>query len=500
MTAARVLGLLFAAALAACGRGHGTIVVAQHSLPSTFDPHLANEVVVWSTLSNVAEALVRFSPDLELEPALATRWQRESPTRWRFTLRQGVLFHNGKPFTARDVVASFRRAQKHPKSQVKHFLSGVVRVETNGDDEVVLETASPAPTLLRRLNFVLVIPEEQCGEDEILVPVGTGPYRVRSRRDRTLELEATRWWGGQPEVKKARMVFIEDDRERTRRFLAGELDACTWLREEDLGELRRRGDVRLRQQPRLAVQLVALIPWAAKGDAARALADGRVRRALLLAVDRQRLVWEVAKGEATVASQLVHPLVFGYDPALQPVPFDPAQARELLAEAGFPRGFTLDLGLATGATETGRRIAEDWGKVGVRTNLVVSSFPELMAATREGKLSAMFFARTCTTSDASELLEPHVHCPDPTRGLGLENYPRICDPQVDAWLEAAASELDTETRRALLQKVQRRLLEEAYYLPMLIRWSYLGLKKPLNFQPRYDQLLFLAGFTFKPES
>ncbi|MCX7894427.1 MAG: ABC transporter substrate-binding protein [Thermoanaerobaculum sp.] len=476
-----------------------TVVIVQQTQPSSLDPHWTNETVVWSTLSNVVEGLVRFSPQLELEPALAVRWQQEGPTVWRFTLRSGVLFHHGKPLTAQDVVASFQRAQRHPRSQVSHFLSGVTRVEAVGDGEVLLVTDGPAPTLLRRLSFVLVLPEEQCGDEEVLVPLGTGPYRVTEREDHALELQATRWWGGQVSLRRARMIFVEDDTERTRLFAAGEADVATWLREADVAELRRHPELRVKQQPRLSVQLLAIIPRAASGEAARALADVRVRRALHYALNRQRLVEEVARGEATVASQLVHPLVFGYDPTLEPLPYDPGKARQLLAQAGVREGLEVTLGIAPGAVETGERIAQDWAQVGVRVSLKVLSFSELLAATRAGRLPVVFFARTCTTSDASEVLEPHTHCPDPPRGLGVENYPQLCDPQVDRLLEAAATELDLERRRKLLQQAQKRVLEHSYYLPLLIRWSYLGLRKPLDVQPRYDQFLFLPNFALTPE-
>jgi peptide/nickel transport system substrate-binding protein len=484
----------------ACGpwRRPQEVVVAQQTQPSTFDPHLANETVVWSTLSNVLEGLVRFSPRLELEPALAERWEQESPTRLRFVLRPGVVFHNGKPLSARDVVASLRRAQSHPRSQVRHFLAGVVRVEAVGEREVVVETASPAPTLLRRLVFVLVVPEEQCGEEEIRIPGGTGPYRIAQRRDHTLELAAVPWWGGTPQVRRARFLFVENDKERTALFFAGKLDVCAWVREEDLGELRGRGELRVLRQPRLAVQLLAVIPQGATGETAKALGDPRVRRALLLALDRESLVQEVAGGEATVASQMVHPLVFGYDPGLSPAPYDPEAARKLLAEAGFPQGFQVALGIGSGAEPTGKAIAASWEKVGIRTQLLLMPFPELMDAARGRRLPLVFFARTCTTSDASELLDPHTHCPDPAKGLGLENYPGFCDSRVDQLLEAAASELTGEKRRAMLQQAQRLVLEQGYYLPVLIRWSWLGVKKPLVFEPRYDQFLFLAGFSISP--
>lgn len=479
-----------------CGflREEKAVVVAQQTQPSTFDPHLANETVVSSTLSNVVEGLVRFSPYLEVQPALAVRWEQESPTAIRFWLRRGVVFHNGQELTARDVVASVLRARDHPRSQLKHLVRHVAEVTAADPLTVVMRTTGPAPTLFKRLVFVAVVPADQAKEDEIRIPIGTGPYRIVKRQGTSLEIKAVAWWGGAPQVKRARFVFEEDDERRTSVFLAKKVDVCVWLRKEDVPEAARQKDLRVVQQPRLAVQLLALSPRAASGDAARALADVRVRRALLLALNRQRLVEEVAHGDAVVASQLVHPLVFGYDPSLPPVPHDPEKARALLAEAGFAAGFTLRLGAGVGAEPAVRIVQEEWGKVGVRVELEFLPFPEVLARARDGRLPVIFFARTCTTSDASEFLDPQAHSFDPEHGWGQENYPRMADPEVDRLLEEASRELAEEKRRTLLQLAQRRVLEQGYYLPLVIRWFYLGMPSWLRFQPRYDQFLFLADF------
>lgn len=352
-----------------CGffREEKPVVVAQQTQPSTFDPHLANETVVYSTLSNVVEGLVRFSPYLQLEPALAVRWQQESPTAVRFWLRQGVVFHNGQELTARDVVASVLRARDHPRSQLKHLVRDVVEVKAEEPLSVVIRTSTPAPTLLKRLVFVAVVPEAQAQEREILVPIGTGPYRIVKREGTTLEMRAVPWWGGMPQIKKARFLFEENDQHRTSLFLAKKVEVCAWLRKEDVAEAARQKDLRVVQQPRLSVQMLALSPRAASGEAARALADVRVRRALLLALNRQRLVEEVARGDAVVASQLVHPLVFGYDPSLPPVPYDPERRGRFYPKPVLPRvlpcGWALEEGPKTwfaSFRRIGRRLGCGW--------------------------------------------------------------------------------------------------------------------------------------------
>ncbi|MGQ9751109.1 MAG: ABC transporter substrate-binding protein [Thermoanaerobaculaceae bacterium] len=255
-------------------------------------------------------------------------------------MRPEARFHNGKPCTAQDVVASFLRAKNHPHSQIRHLLQSVTRVEVESTQELTIATAAPSPTLLKNLVFVLVVLKNQCGQEEITVPMGTGPYRVAKRENSGIQIQAVSWQGRMPQIRRAKIVFIGNDEERTKALLAGKVDVCSWPREEDLGEVRSRRDLRLVRQPRLAVQLLAITPSAGEGVSRQALADVRVRRALLLALDRERLVQEGPANNGTVASQLVHPLVFGYDPSIRPVPYDPVRAKALLAEAGFAQGFS----------------------------------------------------------------------------------------------------------------------------------------------------------------
>ena len=174
-------------------------------------------------------------------------------------------------------------------------------------------------------------------------------------------------------------------------------------------------------------------------------------------------------------------------PQIREAAFYPLPRLGLLALAGLPRG---GLDSSDGLAETLWQLSE----LGVRVELEFLPFPEVLARARDGRLPVIFFARTCTTSDASEFLDPQVHSYDPDRGWGQENYPRMADPEVDRLLEEASRELDEEKRRALLQQAQRRVLEQGYYLPLVIRWFYLGMPSWLQFQPRYDQFLFLPDF------
>src|SRR5664280_2705855 len=153
------------------------------------------------------------------------------------------------------------------------------------------------------------------------------------------------------------------------RLLAGNADVCHLVPDDWIPEVARSSTLRLEQQPRLAVQLLAVDMREAQGQVRRALADPRVRRALLLALDRGSWVARLFRGNGAVASQYVHPAVFGYDPELSPLPYDPDEARRPLAQAGFHDGFTVSLGWDAAGAAVADAIASDLAKVGVLVEL-----------------------------------------------------------------------------------------------------------------------------------
>ena len=477
----------------AVGERSRTLTVAFDTAPGTLDPHHHNEVVTWSLLCNVYDALVQFSPDMTLQPALAVSWRQLDPTHVRFDLRRGVRFHDGSPFGAADVVASFERARHDPASRIRHHLLGIRAVTAESDDVVVVETDHPAPTLLNRLAFLFIVPRGAATLGEITTPVGTGPYRFAGKgADGTIHLEAWDGWHGRPPVERVEISYVEDAEERMQRFTSGRADIVNSVPDAETGEVRMHRGCRLEALPRMAVQILAVTPQAASGDARRALADPRVRRAMLLALDRRAMVATALGGNGTVASQYVHPVANGYDPALTPLPFDPEQARRLLIEAGFDAGFDVELGHGPIFPAIIDAIAGDLGRVGIRVHERAMPFAELIERCRAGEMPLAYYARTCTTGDASDFLNALGHSRDSRRGFGAENDGGYSDPVVDALLEAADKQLDPTVRRRLLQDAQRRMLADLPILPLTVRWGYWGVSSRVDVVVRHDGWLRLA--------
>ncbi len=470
-------------------------MIALRSGIGTLDPHAHDEVMAWSLLCNFYDALVRFSPTAELEPALATSWEPVDARTVLFHLRRGVRFHDGTPFGAEDVAASFRRAVAHPSGRIRHYLVGIEEVRAEGEDAVLVRSAAASPTLVQRLSFLFIVPRSQEKVPEIQKPVGTGPYRFagRDRRGGVTGVRAATWHR-RPAIRLVRFVGIDDDNERTRRFTSGQVDVAVALPDRLAGEVGRTPGKRLVVQPVMAVRLLAIMPAAAEGAARAALSEARVRRAMLAAIDRQRLADEVYGGHATVATQYVHPVVFGYDPTLRPVPYDPAEARRLLGEAGFAQGFEVALGHGYIPEEVVALLVENLRAVGIRVRPFGMPFSALQAHAAAGGVPLMIYSRSCMSGDASDFLNSTIHTPDPAHGFGGENYHGFSDPVVDSLIESAESAQDRAQRLELLQHAQRRALEGLPVLPLVVQWEHVGVSDRLEVVIRHDGWLWCAAF------
>ncbi len=454
--------------------------------------------MTWAVLCNFYEGLVTFSADLKIEPSLAASWETIDSTHWRFHLRHGVRFHRGQLFRAADVVASFERARTDPGSAIRHYLLSVTRMTALDDLTVMVETDGPSPTLLNRLVYLPVIQAEDARFAEITEPNGTGPYRV-VRHDNRDWLVAQAWpgWRGMPDVRQVRFIFDIDNQRLFRRFLAGEIDVMRQLPGDQLGELRVSPHVRAEPQPRLTVQMLAISVPGDNSVAARALSDVRVRRAILLGCDRQRLVDAVLRGAAEVASQYVHPAVFGYDPTATAAPCDPEKARVLLAQAGFSDGFDVTLEHTRMQAFLVPAIIADLGRIGIRVTAHELPWDQLMTRMREGKNEMAFLSWSCSTGDAGDFLTSCVHSPSPSLGVGSSNYAHFRDTQVDSLIEGAERELDRGRRLLLLQAAQRRTLEMLPYLPLVESSLFLGASDRVDVVGRHDQWLWIAAYRWR---
>lgn len=415
-----------------------TIRLAISSNPRSLDPVQMTDVNSGDVGAKIYSGLVRFD-GLAVVPDLAETWT-VSPDglSWRFRLRDGVRFHNGRTCTAEDVAWSFSRlldtAVKSPRRWV---LEAVSSIAAPSPRELVLELKAPSAAFLALLAMpaCYVVPREEVerhGADYGHAAVGTGPYRLVSWEDdrRILLARNADYFGGGAEGRPAaiEVSIIPEPLTQIALLKRGRLDACE-VPDVQLPALRADENWRDRildgEQP--ATGYVAINT--------ERFPDPRIRRALNLAVDRARIIAAVRGGLATPASGPVPPSLLDAAAAAPPFPFDPTEAKRLLAEAGFrpERPLVLLRNAPRGTLEPAEAVAGYLRDCGIPVRVEAMEFSSLSARINRGDYDLALLNWFADYPDAENFLVPLFH----SRNIGgAGNRARLRDPRVDSALEA----------------------------------------------------------------
>ena len=313
----------------------------QHELV-TLDPHNHNDSTTGTLLSAVYEPLVSLDPGTGMKPVLAVEWSNPSPTLWRFRLRPGALFHDGRPLSADDVVASFRRVRFDLGLTVATFMDVVadVRKAADSPDTVEVLTNAPSPLLLHRIGMVAIAPQFFDPQR----PIGTGPYRWESGRERG-PITLRRWekyWGTPAPMPEVEVTFVPPDDQFDAALRTGQLDVMSGVSLEFLRRHTLPAGWQVAEIPTIGTTMLGI------NVTRPLLRDPRVREAIELAIDPDALGKEAFPQRGGAPAWMLLPAqVFGADPAQRRQPPNEVRARLLLRAAGVRPTTELDL-LAAG--------------------------------------------------------------------------------------------------------------------------------------------------------
>ena len=404
---------------------------------------------------HIFDTLVGIEGD-DLKPVglLAERWETVNPTTWRFHLRRGVKFHNGKALEAEDVRYSF---QQYADAQNRRsvYARGIQKVDVRDANTVELTTAEPQASLLFNLTRLQILPRdarEKAGAQGFnQQPIGTGPYRfVEWKRDQQLVLEANpAYWRGA--VNPKRLVFrpIKDATTRAAELRSGGVDVIAGppvpqLDALDAGETQ----VVPVKGGRIIIYLfnVTQPPFD----------KPKVREAVNLAVNREAIVKSVLGGRGVVMAGPFTSAWLGFDPGVKPHPYDPARARQLLAEAGYPQGFETTWAISSGIflkdTEIAEAVASQLRQVGVRVKLTPTERAKIQKDVQEGTFQGMSSVAWGTQFE-----------PDPMLNWVFMR-PHLGTPKLQELVKQGRSETDLEKRRKIYQELYRTAHDDAMWL------------------------------------
>jgi peptide/nickel transport system substrate-binding protein len=460
----------------------------------SLDPYARQETFLLSFVSNIYEPLVRRGKGLRLEPALATRWFQAAPDRWRFVLRHGVRFQDGTPFTADDVVFSFGRA-RGPGSNLAAALGSIRDVTKVDDFTVDVVTYRPDPLLPGELAIWDMMSAKWCAEKDALQPAdalkgeendasdhanGTGPFMVEARQpDKETVLVANRGWWDHPAHDLDRVVFRPmAGRAAVAALLAGTIDMLYSVPRSLTDRIARSSVARLVQEPELRTVFLGfdfasdtLADSTVKGR--NPFRDRRVRQAFYQAIDENTIRTKVMRGFATPAALLVGPGVAGFDPALNHrLPYDPAAAKALLAEAGYPHGFAAGMDCPTDRyvndEATCSAVVAMLAKIGVKLRLNAETRGKFFAKLATFDYASDFFLMGWMpeTYDAFNALVNLAATRDREAHRGDANFGGYSNPKLDALLARIAAESDEGKRLGLLGEALAMVKDDIAFIPL----------------------------------
>jgi peptide/nickel transport system substrate-binding protein len=483
----RVIGILMCCALAVSGTAFaqikdGKIRMGVDSLPLSFgNPYRTAQIPTTFTTSAMFDGLTRIALDGTLSPWLATSWTSEDAITWRFALREGITFSNGAPFTAEavkvavDYLVSADAAREGLNREIP-----ALRAARVIDSLSVEITLAEPDALFPRSASALFIAEPgewlRLGREEFSkTPVGTGPFKiVRWEPNRAvLTAHETSW--RKPKRRELEIIAVPEAASRAQALLAGRIDAAVGLSPEIVDSIELGGGQGLRI-PTAQVWGWSFVLMKDGQKTVGPLQDRRVRQALTMAVNRQLIVDTLLGGTAKVAAQGATRAVYGYNPDIKPLDFDPPAAKRLLAEAGYPNGFDMTVLSSAGAAgadrEIHQRMASDLQSIGIRVEVRSVPIQQYLQYLSQGSFPTDAFGMSYPADPNIDAIRPlRIHsC--------LRRQPFYCDEAIMPKIRAALVSRDPQDSVRLRQEILAWYHEEA---PMLfvyegVRFYGLGAK------------------------
>jgi peptide/nickel transport system substrate-binding protein len=466
-------------ALAALGMAAGAVRPAKAAAPAgqlTYGVHItlaptwldpaetAGITTPFMLMYALHDAIAKPMPQGNPSPSLAELWSAgEDGLSYEFVLRKDAKFHNGDPVTADDVKFSFERYRGAAHGLLKER---VASVDAPDPQRVVFKLKNPWPDFITFYTVASgagwVVPRkyvEKVGEDGFKkAPVGAGPYKFVSFKPGVeLVLEAFEgYWRNPPRVKRLVMKVIPDEATRLAALKRGEIDIAFSVRGELAGELLQTPGLSLKP---VVIQGVFCVYFVDQWDPKSPWHDVRVRRAANLAIDCKTINEALTRGYSHVTGNPFVPDIFEFywqPPA--PI-YDPAQAKQLLADAGYPNGFDAGFyNCDSSYSNIAEAVVNNWGEVGIRIKLRPMERAAYIKAFAEKQYKNVIQAGPAGFGNAATRLETHA-----VKG-GTFTYGNY--PDLDALFAQQAGELNYKRREAILHQMQQIVHEQAIYAPI----------------------------------
>ncbi len=471
------------------------LVVVTDAPPKSMNPHAFSSDANLSYMSNFFDGLLqRKAPDGKLGPALAVKWERMDATTWKFMLRKGVKFHNGNAFNAADVKFTFERMKDPKYSKLLNFANAIASIETPDDFTVIFKTVKPVPWFAETMHQNFIVDKESSeGRDDgdyNTRPIGTGAYKfVEWVKASYVRMAANAdYWEGAPKYKSVDIRPITEEATRFAALAGKQADIVNGVPVTLIDRIKAMPHVELISRPARRCIYMDI-----SNKPGTPFADIRVRKAIAHAINEEEIIAKVMRGQATLAHQVPDVPTVGYDASIKRLPYDPAKAKKLLAEAGFPNGFEITIAGPNDRYINDEKICEAvakyLAKVGLKVKLDVKPksifFNELTDFKHRFYLIGWFDG----SFDFGRSAEKLLHTPDKDKGMGAYNGTIYSDTSLDKQIIDSSSIIDRAEREKALQAINRKSMTDVAWIPLHYQQDIFAVVKGKNikFIPRSDR-------------
>ncbi len=484
----------------------------------TMDPHFDSVGTTTSMLRNIFDPLVSRDAALNPIPALATSWELIDDLTWEFQLREDVVFHDGSPFTAEDVVFTFERIPEVAGARGGRmlYMTGITDVVAVDSHKVRIHTSSPTPLLTRNLAQIFIIPTStaDASTDDFnagQAAIGTGPYKLTEfvPRERLKLARHDDYWGKSQPWSEVTFLELGNDQTRVAALLSGGVDMINAVPSVDIATLEADYSIALFSAPSVYIFQLYLDTVRDEAPGVRnnagkpmpnPLKDQRVREAISLSVNRQAIIDRILQGYGEIPTQVSTTGMFGTSANLPPLAYDPDQARALLAEAGYPDGFQMDLYCTSDRLPNDGDVCAALGgfftRIGIETTVNTRPRTVYFPAFTAGEYGISMSGWGSLSGETSYILQSLAHTRDDEQRLGGSNNMRYSNPEVDELIMQAVVTMDDDTRADLLARAMEIYVADAGTIPVVNLYSiWAGRNDKVVYEARSDDETSLLDLT-----
>ncbi|SDX43167.1 ABC transporter substrate-binding protein [Litoreibacter albidus] len=500
---AGAVGVAIAAAGAAFAQDK-SVMIGLTSDPSHLYPLAGEELSSNIMYYHLYDPLVKRGADLSFGPGLAESWENVDEITWRFKLRQGVTFHNGNAFTAADVVYTVNKARESIRPDLVANVASVTAVD---DYTVEIKTPKPYAVLPNDLAELLILDEEYTtatGDEKMdLMPMGTGPYKLGEWiKEEKLTLTANDgYWAGEPKIKNVTFRPITNPATRTAALLTGEVDVIQDLAVRDVDRVKKEDGYSVVTRPSLLNVVLAMDmrEQSPTIEGKNPMTDQRVREAIARAVDVNAINKIVMNGLATPSDQFVPSSHIGYVDGMsfrEMYPLDIEKAKALMADAGYPDGFTMTLDATNNRyvndAQIAQALASMLAKIGVTLELNIMPKSNFWGHIRVPTENSSFIMSgwDVPAGDAGSMYGALFYTRDKKDGYGQVNRGSYSNAEMDALVDKADSTPDVEQRDAYLQEATKILMADIPMIPVHYEQDIYAVRDGVTLVPRVDKFLW----------